>query len=90
MASGAGASTRETRGCARMSGCGSLVSSSPGVGHLLPLLPVARAARERGHDVVVAGGASLRPIVEAAGFRFVPMGPASTQEVARRSPVWPR
>ena len=36
-----------------------LVSSTPGLGHLLPMLPLARAARERGHEVVIATGSSL-------------------------------
>jgi len=63
-----------------------LVSSSPGVGHLLPLLPVARVAQLRGHDVVVAGGTGLADIATAAGFRFEAMGPASTTEVARQVP----
>ena len=43
-----------------------LVASSPGVGHLLPLLPVARAAAARGHDVRIAAGASLAQDLLAA------------------------
>lgn len=63
-----------------------LVSSSPGLGHLLPLLPVARAARERGHEVIVAAGASLAPRVAAAGFEYAPVGPATLSEVAADIP----
>lgn len=63
-----------------------LVSSSPGVGHLLPLLPVARAAAARGHDVLVAVGAGLAPIVQAAGLRHHPTGPATIEEVAASIP----
>jgi len=63
-----------------------LVSSSPGVGHLLPLLPVARAAAARGHDVLVAVGAALAPIVQAAGLRHHPTGPATLEEVAASIP----
>ena len=63
-----------------------LVASAPGVGHLLPLLPLARAARERGHEVVIAGGASLEPIAAAAGFTLAAMGPATIDEVARTIP----
>ena len=54
-----------------------LVSSSPGVGHLLPLLPLARAARARGHEVRIVGGASLAAIATAAGFPFDAVGPAT-------------
>jgi UDP:flavonoid glycosyltransferase YjiC (YdhE family) len=58
-----------------------LISTAPGVGHLLPLLPVARAARDRGHEVVIAGGASVAAIIAAAGFRHEPMGPATIGEM---------
>ena len=63
-----------------------LIASTPGVGHLLPLLPLARAARERGHEVVIAGGASLEPIATAAGFTLATMGPATIDEVVRTIP----
>ncbi|MEO5884649.1 MAG: glycosyltransferase [Candidatus Limnocylindrales bacterium] len=63
-----------------------LISSSPGVGHLLPLLPIARAARDRGHEVAIAVGAGLAPIVVAAGLRHVPVGPATLGEVVRGIP----
>lgn len=63
-----------------------LVSSAPGVGHLLPLLPVAREARARGHEVVVAVGASLGPVVAAAGLRHEPMGLATIGEAIARVP----
>jgi hypothetical protein len=62
-----------------------LVSTCPAVGHLLPLLPVARAARERGHEVRIAAGASIVPIVERTGFPALPVGPESL-EPARRDP----
>ncbi len=63
-----------------------LVSTAPGVGHLLPILPLARAARDRGHEVVVAGGSSLTPIIAAAGFRHEPIGPATIGEMFRGLP----
>ena len=63
-----------------------LVSSSPGVGHLLPLLPIARAAAARGHEVLVAVGAGLARTEEAAGFRHFPVGPATMDEVAASIP----
>lgn len=61
-----------------------LFCAAPGVGHVLPLLPVARAARARGHDVVVGCGESLANIVVGAGFRHVPLGPATFDEVLAR------
>ena len=54
-----------------------LVSSTPGLGHLLPMLPLARAARERGHEVVIASGSSLAQVAAAAGFPHEAMGPAT-------------
>ena len=63
-----------------------IVVTTPGVGHLLPLLPVARAARDRGHEVVIAAGSSLAGHVRAAGFRHVVMGPAIIADVAATIP----
>ncbi|RYB92658.1 glycosyltransferase [Nocardioides glacieisoli] len=40
-----------------------------GHGHLTPLLPLARAARDAGHEVLIAGSGGLVPAIEAAGFR---------------------
>lgn len=62
-----------------------LVSTCPAIGHLLPLLPVAKTARARGHDVRIAAGASLMPIVARSGFAALPVGPASLDE-ARHDP----
>lgn len=64
-----------------------LFATSPGLGHLLPLLPLARAARARGHDVRIAAGSSLLPIVARAGFHHVPAGPSSLSDVARAIPA---
>jgi UDP:flavonoid glycosyltransferase YjiC (YdhE family) len=63
-----------------------LFTTAPGVGHLLPLLPVAREARDRGHEVVIGGGASLTTIIESAGFRHETMGPATIGEMFRGLP----
>jgi UDP:flavonoid glycosyltransferase YjiC (YdhE family) len=54
-----------------------LVTATPGLGHLLPVLPLAAAAAARGHDVAVATGAELGPIVERAGLRHLDVGPPS-------------
>lgn len=37
-------------------------------GHLYPLLPLAVAARDAGHEVLFATGDDLRPVVEKAGL----------------------
>ena len=58
-----------------------LFTSSPGVGHLMPILPVAVAAQALGHDVLVGCGESLAPLVGRAGLRHAAIGPASLDEV---------
>jgi UDP:flavonoid glycosyltransferase YjiC (YdhE family) len=63
-----------------------LITTAPGVGHLLPLLPLAREARDRGNEVVIGGGASLATIIESAGFRHELMGPATIGEMFRGLP----
>lgn len=45
-----------------------LVTFVGGLGHLAPLLPLARAVREAGHDVAIAGSGGLVPRIEEAGF----------------------
>ena len=50
-----------------------LFTFAGGEGHLQPLLPLARAAAARGHDVCVSGAASLR--AAASGLEFVASGP---------------
>lgn len=45
-----------------------LVTAGPGYGHLHPLVPLARALSDAGHDVAVAIAPELRPRAEAAGF----------------------
>jgi UDP:flavonoid glycosyltransferase YjiC (YdhE family) len=40
-----------------------------GLWHVMPLVPLARAAQEAGHEVAVAGSGGLVPWIEAAGFR---------------------
>lgn len=45
-----------------------LVTFVGGLGHLAPLLPLARAMREAGHEVAIAGSGGLVPRIEEAGF----------------------
>jgi UDP:flavonoid glycosyltransferase YjiC (YdhE family) len=56
-----------------------LVSCIPQSGHLLPLLPLARAFADQGDDVLVATGADGADAVTAAGLAFRPSGPTFPQ-----------
>ncbi|MET0326795.1 MAG: glycosyltransferase [Ilumatobacteraceae bacterium] len=51
-----------------------LFTTQPGVGHLLPLLPVADGLRDRGHEVLFAVSASFGPEISAAGHSSRPAG----------------
>jgi UDP:flavonoid glycosyltransferase YjiC (YdhE family) len=51
-----------------------LFSSTAGPGHVHPLMPLARALRQAGHAVAFATHRELRPMMEAAGFTFFPVG----------------
>jgi len=51
-----------------------LFTCFPQFGHFLPLTPIARAMAEAGHDVAFATASHLRPVVEAAGFRWIRAG----------------
>lgn len=51
-----------------------LVTSTPGTGHVQPLVPIARALVEAGHELFWATSESGRSTVEAHGFTFVPAG----------------
>jgi UDP:flavonoid glycosyltransferase YjiC (YdhE family) len=53
-----------------------LVTFVGGVGHLMPLLPLARAARAAGHEVAVAGSGGLVPRIEEAGFAAYATSPS--------------
>eukprot|EP01036_Dinobryon_divergens_P049080 gene49080-65796_t len=52
-----------------------LVTSTPGTGHIHPLLPLALALRDRGHEVTWATGPSSCRTVEAFGIPTRPAGP---------------
>lgn len=54
-----------------------LVTFVGGLGHLAPLLPLARAARAAGHDVAIAGSGGLVPRIEEAGFRAYATSPVA-------------
>jgi UDP:flavonoid glycosyltransferase YjiC (YdhE family) len=51
-----------------------LFSVGGGYGHFHPLVPLARALNEKGHEVAFASGPSLQQLIEAAGFTFLQVG----------------
>lgn len=67
-----------------MSGVKALFTSTAGAGHLLPLVPVARAAAQAGFDVTLAAPPESQPLVLAAGLQFAAL-PASTDHAERRA-----
>jgi UDP:flavonoid glycosyltransferase YjiC (YdhE family) len=66
-----------------------LCTFAGGAGHLAPTLPVARALRERGHDVAYACQADLVPDVVRAGFPAHDTGGATVLPPDRRRPLLP-
>lgn len=52
-----------------------LFSAVPARRHLLPLLPLARALRDGGHEVAVVTSGRLAPVIEAERFTMIPAGP---------------
>jgi UDP:flavonoid glycosyltransferase YjiC (YdhE family) len=51
-----------------------LFTVQPAIGHLHPLVPVARALEEAGHEVAFCSSASFGPEIEAFGFESFPAG----------------
>lgn len=51
-----------------------LFTTTPGCGHLFPLVPLAWAFRCAGHQVLVAGPRPIAKAVRAAGLEHVPVG----------------
>ena len=51
-----------------------LFTTQPAYGHFHPLLPLAAAARDAGHDIIFASSALFGPVIQAAGYRSVPAG----------------
>jgi UDP:flavonoid glycosyltransferase YjiC (YdhE family) len=64
-----------------------LFSFTGGEGHLQPLLPLALAAAGAGHQVLVAGAASLGRVAGAAGVPFRAAGPDVVPQHVPLTPV---
>jgi len=59
-----------------------LFSSWPAYGHLLPMLPMIRAAVVAGHEVRVASGADLTSLIRARGLTAEVAGPTLAESYA--------
>ena len=60
-----------------------LFTCYPGLGHLHPMLPLARAARRAGHEAAIATGPDLAPRAESYGFEAWPVGLTGAETVER-------
>ncbi len=70
-----------------------LLATTAGAGHFGPMVPVARALLEAGHEVRVAAPASFAPVVARAGLAHEPFADAPPEElgaVFARAPLLPR
>jgi UDP:flavonoid glycosyltransferase YjiC (YdhE family) len=61
-------------------------TAQPALGHLLPIVPLALAAQDAGHEVVVLAGASLGAAVARTGLTHVVAGPADLQSAFAKVP----
>ncbi|GIF77501.1 glycosyltransferase [Asanoa siamensis] len=69
-----------------------LFTGVPVLGHLLPLLPLARAVGKRGHTVAFMVPGPVAPLLAPEGFEIITTGedvPAMTGELIRRTGVDP-
>ena len=66
-----------------------LFSSTSGLGHVLPMVPLAAAMRDRGHDVLWATGNEARPQLDAADFPSIPAGRPMAERHAEYRRRWP-
>jgi UDP:flavonoid glycosyltransferase YjiC (YdhE family) len=64
-----------------------LFSSTSGHGHVVPMLQLAAAFQDAGHDVLWATAAQVLPVVAASGIEAVAAGPHGAEEAALRGAV---
>jgi UDP:flavonoid glycosyltransferase YjiC (YdhE family) len=60
-----------------------LFSASPALGHIIPLLPPARALRVRGNAVAFLVDESVASSLKEEGIESFPAGPASNSSSSR-------
>jgi len=66
-----------------------LCTCLPGLGHFLPMVPLARALAAAGHEVAFATAGDISPQIEKMGFAAFPAGmslPQQLEEAAERFP----
>ena len=66
-----------------------LVTSTPGVGHVLPLMPIATALQAAGHEVTWATGPDAQHRIREAGLDPVPAGTDQATRMGRLTRGWP-
>jgi UDP:flavonoid glycosyltransferase YjiC (YdhE family) len=66
-----------------------MFSSTGGWGHVLPMLPLALAARDRGHDVIWATAVESCQLIEAEGVAAAPAGRSAESCIAEYARRWP-
>jgi UDP:flavonoid glycosyltransferase YjiC (YdhE family) len=66
-----------------------LVTTPPMLGHVHPMVPLARALQARGHDVRWAAGVDAQPWIEGAGLSYVPAGLSSAEGRPRLMAAYP-
>src|SRR5215213_6832576 len=59
-----------------------LFTATPLVGHVFPMLPLMHAAREAGHEVVMATGTDMVPDLQRRGFTTWTVGPGFDEALA--------
>lgn len=59
-----------------------VVSAWPALGHLLPMLPLARAAQRAGHQVLISSGSDLTGLIERRGLTAQAAGPTLAEAYA--------
>ncbi|HEX5087655.1 MAG TPA: glycosyltransferase [Nocardioides sp.] len=64
-----------------------LFSSTSGLGHVIPMLQLATAFRDAGHEVLFATAAQATPLVKEAGIDAVAAGAHGAEEKALRAEV---
>jgi UDP:flavonoid glycosyltransferase YjiC (YdhE family) len=64
-----------------------LFTFAGGVGHFLPLLPLAHALAAEGHDVAFGAQAAMLPTVKQAGFEAFDTGGRTIRDVELREPL---
>lgn len=66
------------------------MATTSGLGHVRPVLPIARALRDAGHSVDWAAHESVAASIAPEGFGFHPLGMAPGERVRRRAELIPR